>query len=289
MLSGIVGFISLYQIDKIAKPINKEIPESVINLKEDSNLDALARFIQYYDEVLTMSARNYAFTSDQKWEERYKDVEPKLDAIIKEAINKGDKKDKEFFSVVDASNLALVAMEYDSINYTNNGNPEEAVKILESEEYWEQKNIYLHGLVNYVERRGVEYDEAIDISSQTIDSTTEKTQVLVKRSRNLIVGFIIISLLLGISLGFFISRSISRPLQKLVSVVDEISKGNLKVNMPKDAGDIDEIKDLMESQSRIIKTMKLAILETKEKKPKKRRSRRELEKLGEKMSKNMKK
>ena len=54
-------------------------------------------------------------------------------------------------------------------------------------------------------------------------------------------------------------------------------------------GGFSDASEIEVGSDRIIKTMKLAILETKEKKPKKRRSRRELEKLGEKMSKNMKK
>src|SRR3990167_2459524 len=126
-----VGILSLSQMKKIAAPLNKDIPESIENLNKAEYLDGLAQFIRYYDEVLTQSARNYAFTENQKWEQRYRDIEPQLDNIIKEAIEKGDEAEKNFFSKVDEANLALVKMEYASIDYVNQKKPQEAVKILE--------------------------------------------------------------------------------------------------------------------------------------------------------------
>ena len=42
------------------------------------------QLMRYYEEVLTQSARNYAFTQDKKWEQRYITIEPESDKIIKE-------------------------------------------------------------------------------------------------------------------------------------------------------------------------------------------------------------
>lgn len=46
---------------------------------------------------------------------------------------------REFFSSVDRANLALVDMEREAIELVNDGRAEEAIKILESDEYWDQK------------------------------------------------------------------------------------------------------------------------------------------------------
>ena len=83
-LVGVAGFICLCQLHNIAEPLKKDIPETIRTIHGSSHLDSLAQFIRYYDEVLTQSARNYAFTQDKQWERRYKDTEPKLDMIIKE-------------------------------------------------------------------------------------------------------------------------------------------------------------------------------------------------------------
>ncbi len=119
LLVLLVGGFSIYQIGKISEPLGKEVPRSIEEFTKAEYLDGLAQFIRYYDEVLTQSARNYAFTQNERWEQRYRDIEPQLDKIIKEAIEKGDETDKEFFKKVDESNLALVKMEYASIDYVD--------------------------------------------------------------------------------------------------------------------------------------------------------------------------
>ncbi|HEX7518433.1 MAG TPA: hypothetical protein VF345_14230 [Chthoniobacterales bacterium] len=49
-----------------------------------SRIEGLRGVIVHLDEVLTMSARMAATTGDSRWEERYRQFEPQLDAAIKE-------------------------------------------------------------------------------------------------------------------------------------------------------------------------------------------------------------
>ena len=86
-----IGIISLLQINEIANPLTDDIPDKINDLKETTGMNADAQFIRYYDEILTQSARNYAFTMDKKWEERYRQTEPLLDVKIKGAIDSGNK------------------------------------------------------------------------------------------------------------------------------------------------------------------------------------------------------
>ena len=92
--------------------------------------------------------------------------------------------------------------------------------------------------------------------------------------------------MLGIVVGYFTTRMISKPLSKLSSAVDEVSKGNFDVEVSGHITKVDEITTLVDSLNRIMITMKLAVDETKSKRKK---SKNELEKLGEKMSKDMNK
>jgi len=245
ILVGVVGYISLFQLYTIAKPLNKDIPETIESINEASHLDGLAHFIRYYDEVLTQSARNYAFTQDKKWEQRYRGVEPKLDKIIKEAIERGDTKDKDFFSSVDKANLALVEMEYKSIELVNNGQEEDAVKILESSEYWNQKEIHEQGLRNYVRRRGAECAEALLASMEAIDLATIKAQNLIKISTLIVLTFVIIAFTLVVGIGLLVSHSISKPIARLKDATAEISKGNLNIKI--ETASNDEIGELAAS------------------------------------------
>lgn len=49
-----------------------------------SRIEQLRGVIAHLDEVLTMSARMAAATGDSRWEERYRQFEPQLDAAITE-------------------------------------------------------------------------------------------------------------------------------------------------------------------------------------------------------------
>ena len=254
LLVGAVGYICLYQLYRIAEPLNKDIPEAVKAINETSRLDGLAQFIRYYDEVLTQSARNYAFTRDKKWEQRYRDVEPKLDKIIKEAIWRGDEKDKEFFSSVDKANLALVEMEYESIELVHNGQIEKAIKILEGNEYWDQKKIHEQALRGYVHRKGVRYDEALAGSTDKTELANNQAQNLIRTSTLLVLGFVVFALTLSAGIGFLISYSISNPIAKLKAATAKIGAGQLDTQIEINSND--EIGQLAASFKKMAEDLK---------------------------------
>ncbi len=254
MWVAVVGHISLFQLNQIAEPLSSDIPESVESISKTSYLDSLAQFIRYYDEVSAQSARNYAFTQDKKWEQRYKDIEPKLDRAIKEVIDKGEEKDKEFFSNVNKANRALVEMEYKSIELVNNGQTEEAVKILESNKYWDQKRIFEQGLGDYVRRGGTKYDEALSNSTEAVNLATKQAQNLLKTSTWLVLIFSVVALILAVGAGLLISRSIYVPILKLKAAAAEIGKG--KLNTQIEIKSTDEVGQLAASFKKMLNDLK---------------------------------
>ncbi len=243
VLVAVLGSISLSQLYKIAKPLNRDIPKTIQEVKQTSHLDSIAQFIRYYNEVLTQSARNYAFTQKQKWKQRYADVQPKLDKIITEAIDKGNAVDKQFFSSVNHANLALADMEYKSIALVENNRAKQAIKLLESEEYWDQKKKYELGLKNYLSKRGLQYDQALLNSTEIIDSATNRTQELIKISTMIVFCFTVTTLTLAITIGIYISRSIASPLKRLQSAITKIGKGHLNTRI--EVNSQDEIATLI--------------------------------------------
>jgi len=248
-LVGAVGFICLHQLHAIAEPLNKDIPETVSAIHESSHLDNLAQFIRYYDEVLTQSARNYAFTQDQKWERRYKDAEPRLDIIIKEAIDKGSEHDKEYFLSVDKANLILVELEYKSIELVN-----------ESDEYRDQKEIYEQGLRDYVQKKGAQYEEVIDTSTKEVELANNKARRLIRRSTLLVLIFVVTALILSIGVGVLIFYSISNPIAKLTAAAIQIGAGKLRTQIKVNSND--EIGDLATSFNKMAED--LAVIKAEE-------------------------
>jgi len=77
---------SFSALDSISVPLTSEIPQNIEELQKQMNLDSYANQIRYHDEILTQSARNYAFTQDAHWFERYEEHEPMLGDFINKAI-----------------------------------------------------------------------------------------------------------------------------------------------------------------------------------------------------------
>jgi two-component system sensor histidine kinase HydH len=108
--------------------------------------------MRYYDEVLTQSARNYAFTGDKKWEIRYKAVEPLSDRLLKDAIQNADDATRPFFVTMDEANTELVKIEHRALDLVNEGKREEAVRLLEGAEYAKEKKTLAGGLEDFASK-----------------------------------------------------------------------------------------------------------------------------------------
>jgi len=203
---------------------------------------------------LTQSARNYAFTHDKKWEERYRETEPKLIEVLDKAIDVGDDLEKDFFTQVDAANIALVEMEYAALDLVNVGNASAAIDILESQEYWDYKNFYLDGLNDYVSDRGIKYEQAIETSTTTLDDLSKTTQVLMGDSRNAFLLSIPLILASLFTVAYLVHKTIINPIKKLKDATINIGAGNLDTNVEIKGND--EIHDLAKSFNNMTDSLK---------------------------------
>jgi signal transduction histidine kinase len=250
MWVAVVGHISLYQLNRISDPLSDDIPESVESIRKTTYLDGLAQFVRYYDEVLTQSARNYAFTRDEKWQRRYREIEPELESAISKAIEQGKQQDSEFFSTVNKVRHTIAEIESKAIELVNRRQPDEAVRMLESRGYWEQKTVFENELDDYISRRGIQYDQAVSSSSKAIDLATKRAQKLIKTSERLVLIFGVIAVVLSVGSGLLISRSIYVPLFELKAAADEIGRGNM--DTPIEVKSNDEVGQLAESFRKMV-------------------------------------
>lgn len=210
--------------------------------------------MQFYDELLTQSARNYAFTEDVKWKERYQAAEPELDAIIKKSIELGSANDQAFFVSVDKANLALIEMEHRALELVDQGNSDDAVNILESEQYWDLKQIYAQGLDSYAARHDVQKIGALDTHAESIVSLITKIHSLVNNTSQLLAISIPIIMILSIFFILMISRRISKPINRLVTSVKKVTAGEFGIEIKINGND--EINILAESFNLMSKQLK---------------------------------
>lgn len=127
--------------------------------------------IQYYDEVLTMSALAAAQSGNVKWIKRYEANEVLLDRVIEKSLRLGGAFARKALHSVKAANDQLVSLEKRALALVKKGEKRKALRILESKAYHEHKMIYKKGL-----------DKLIAVLEQT--GTLKKPQALIVINTN---------------------------------------------------------------------------------------------------------
>ncbi len=134
-----------------------------------ARVSVLNERLQYYDEVLTMSARMFAATGDPVWMQRYLDNEGPLNATLEEAISLApDSAYVEALARTDGANVALILMEKESFALTAQGNRAAALAQLTGDDYLRQKAIYKQG-----------NDEALDILTDGLEAQEAQAEAVV--------------------------------------------------------------------------------------------------------------
>ena len=112
----------------------------------------LAAAIEYYDSVLTMSAKLFASTGNSDWETRYNSSAIKLDAAIAEILHlANNKKLAQALSTVDTANTKLIEIERIAISLAKNKALKEAYNTLENQVYNEHKAMYATGMKQFLD------------------------------------------------------------------------------------------------------------------------------------------
>lgn len=253
ILMGVMGISSIFHLQETFSHLIL-LSGNMENLHNSEKLLLHAKTIQYYDEVLTQSARNYAFTGDEKWKEKYFVTEPLLSEELSDALELGNNIEKAFFSSVNDANNRLVELELAAISSVENGDLEKALSLLESKEYWENKQIYQTSLMTYLENRNTEHSSVMEESSSDVSKSLE----IIFADTLFSLSFLGVSTFATIGgfmmLGFIISRSILRPVKKLEEASKQIVDGNLDVETG--IFSKDEIGDLSKSFEFMINHLK---------------------------------
>ncbi|MBF0217455.1 MAG: response regulator [Candidatus Omnitrophica bacterium] len=252
--AGLFGYISAQAFRVISMSVDREIRTGVDGIAAAGHLRDLADSIRYYDEVLTQSARNYAFTGNTRWRDRYKQFEPELDKAIKEAIEKGDALDKEIFARVNAANTALVEMEYRAIGLADNGAFDEAASTLESAGYLREKAVYSDGLNRYFARKSGDNLTTIDKGRDKADMISAKLLRVVKDNERGAFLMVSIVALLAIVGWVFLSRRISLAVSRLSVALKAAGEGrwDKEVEISSD----DEIGELAVAFNKMIASLR---------------------------------
>ena len=103
-------------------------------------------------------------------------------------------------------------------------------------------------------------DEFVENQKGQAIKIEEELETLISNFKKTIYVLIVIIILLGIAIAYFVSNMITKPIGKLRSDLEEITKGNFEIQLQKNK--IFEVQALTDSLTRILSSMKLAILRT---------------------------
>lgn len=117
--------------------------------------------ILYLDEVLTDSCSLAAVTGEPRWEERYRQFLPELDAAINQAIELVPAAKSELAGVADA-NTALVRLEDQAFDLVRHKHSAQAWELLNGDEYQRNKREYADGLASFANRLRMFSESAIE-------------------------------------------------------------------------------------------------------------------------------
>ncbi|WP_075795836.1 HAMP domain-containing methyl-accepting chemotaxis protein [Massilia putida] len=92
--------------------------------------------------------------------------------------------------------------------------------------------------------------ELSKLKEDNAKATSDETTVLYNNSRNLMITAIAVGLLVGVALGYFISRSVTRPLDTAVQAANRLAEGDLKIDI--EVTSTDETGQLMRSMKNMI-------------------------------------
>ena len=126
--------------------------------RREMRVQELRGQILYLDEVLTNSCSLAAVTGEPRWEERYRQHLPRLDAALNEAIDLLPDTKAEL-SAVESANASLVQMEDEAFSLVRQRQPAKAWELLNSDAYRRDKAIYAAGLESFSSRL-LEHSEA---------------------------------------------------------------------------------------------------------------------------------
>lgn len=115
-------------------------------IAKEFQLQELSGSIVHLDEVLTMSARMGASTGNTRWEDRYNEYVPKLDAAIGSLLDQVPVDEQSNPEQTDEANKKLVAYEVQAFELVREKKAPEALALLLGPEYEAQKKIYNDGI-----------------------------------------------------------------------------------------------------------------------------------------------
>jgi len=224
------------------------------HLSADQHQLSKAQNIVWLDEVLTQSMRNYAFTKEKAWLDRYNTYGAKLDSVINAAKKDAqDKETKEIFAKQDAANKELVKMEMQAADYVAKLQTEKALEILNGKDYEKWKKIYAQTVKDF-----------LNDSETGFDNAQNKILELTQKSGRISWYVVVCTLMLSFTIlvfGLLLIRRITKPIEYIIDISKKLAKGDLNIKIEhRYNNELDEVatsfEEMVAALNRIVQSIR---------------------------------
>ncbi len=225
LLAGLLGFNAL--------SATKDIGEALEKLNE-VDIPAINSLHIIHDSIhhTTLAAMEYASTGDEKFMEDYRRSKIEYEAALSRYIE-AEVGEEEFIEELSRSAGEIMALSLELMELKDSGSSEDVLleKITAMNKAHDGAKSLLY--------KEIAHDNAELAQSQLI---------IQEKITNALYGIILASILVilfALALGYYFSRSISKPILELRETAEEVSKGDLSVEIR--GGSQDEIGELATS------------------------------------------
>jgi len=232
---GLIGVVNINKISKLDTKMYEEMTEPLGNLL--GTTEAYQRIRSDVREIILINNVNEIQQLEESINEESVIFDKNLDEFSKTLITE---RGQELVKNLKTSKVKYIETVNQMINLIKSGKQQEAIELLNSQ----GKSVGAEmddSIEQLTQAKLTLAKEASDGNSSTAAASTESTIILV------IAGMII-----AISLGIFISTSISNPVRKLMSFANKIADGDLNVNVNVDSQRADEIGLLANAFRRMV-------------------------------------
>jgi methyl-accepting chemotaxis protein len=216
-------------------------------ISEDIHAQNLAQEIRFIDLTLTDCVKGIIINpNDTAERDKYDSNAKVIDEKIKEAENSVVlSKEKQIFSENSLYNQQLIELETKMMDPNTD---KTQVLIMFNSEYTKVRKLFADNL-----------DKFQKMKNDTMKKTAEDIEKSMNTKALLILIFFAISLVLGIVISLFIARIISNPIKMISKAAEDVSRGNLDIDIKINSKD--ETGILGEAFNKIIVTLKNLIAE----------------------------
>jgi len=136
-----IFYIFLVSYNYVSDVNNQKVSDKGLEVEK------LLAEVANYNEILTMSAKMYAATSNDFWEKRYNINIDKLEVALNKTIKLASEEEQSRFAKkTDEANKRLIAIENQAISMVTSGDAPAADSLLSTSEYERNKTLYSAGI-----------------------------------------------------------------------------------------------------------------------------------------------